>query len=431
MAIHFFCSSVGPFPAFADQAAIENAELKKEIALLKERLNALEEKVKLSETKTENIERKVSAPGTGMQEAVTSFAKEIEVHGFVDTSYIFNTNTPVAPNSRTNNLRVFDTEANGFMLNMAQINFEKPVSMESPVGFRVDLDYGRDARLIHSNGLGNTGDEFDLQQAYAQFCVPFTLPLMERLTFKVGKFATLHGAEVIESVNNWSFSRSYLFGYAIPFTHTGVRAYYKPFENVPVETYIGIVNGWDQVVDLNKAKTVEAQIYITPIEPLSLGVGGMFGAERADSDKDLRNLIDLVATYKVTDKLTLKANYDYGWEKNGASAFAGYTDGKDATWDGIAGYVKYDLFDWWSIAGRGEFFHDRDGVRTGVLTSTTMPVSDLELWEFTLTNEFRLFKNLITRFEYRYDKASGQVFTSDKTTSNYQNTLSAEVIARF
>lgn len=410
-------------------------DMKAEIGELKKRLSELETKLQQSDAKVAKIEK--TSPETGIPTAITSFAKEIEVHGFVDTSYIFNINTPVSPNPRTNNLRVFDTEANGFMLNMAELNFEKPISKESPVGFRVDLDYGQDAKLIHANGLGSPGDEFDLEQAYAQFFVPFTLPFMNALNFKVGKFATLHGAEVIESQDNWNFSRSYLFGFAIPFTHTGIRAYYKPFENLPVDAWIGIVNGWDNVVDNNKAKTVEGQISYTPTDKLSLSVGSMFGPERFNSDKDFRDLVDIVATYKATDKLTLKANYDYGWEKNGAAYLpnsgtgavaTGLTD-TDASWDGIAGYAKYEILKWWSIAGRCEYFRDRDGVRTGVLVNNNIP--DLTLWEVTLTNEFKIFDNLIARFEYRYDKASGQVFTQDKVSANNQSTLAAEMIYKF
>ena len=317
------------------------------------------------------------------------------------------------------------------MLNLAELNFEKPISQESPVGFRVDLAFGEDAEVFGAAGLGTTDDEFDLQQAYAQFYVPFSLPFMHALNFKIGKFVTLHGAEVIESVDNWNYSRSLLFGYAIPFTHTGIRAYYKPFEDWPIDSYIGIVNGWDNARDNNRAKTIEAMLGFTPFENLSFTIAGMFGPERAGSNEDFRNLIDIVVTFKPFDKLTLKANYDFGWEDNGASATAGSAFEKDAAWDGIAGYAKYDIFDWWSIAGRGEYFHDRDGVRTGQLTSATMPMTDVEIAEFTLTNEFKLYNNLITRLEYRYDKASGQVYTKDKVTANHQSTIAAEVIYKF
>lgn len=433
IAIVALCVTAMPYSVSAD-AGDDTAALKKEMAILKERLSALETRLQQSEVKVAKVEKEKAMPMSeaGIPAAITSFAKEIDVHGSVDTGYIFNTNTPVSPNARTNNLRVFDTEANGFMLNLAELNFEKPISQESPVGFRVDLTYGKDAELFDAAGLGSGTDEFDLQQAYAQFYVPFSLPFMHALNFRIGKYVTLHGAEVIESVDNWNYSRSLLFGYAIPFTHTGIRAYYKPVETWPVEAYIGIVNGWDNVNDNNRAKSLEAMFCYTPFDNLSLTVAGMFGPERAGSNEDFRNLIDTVITFKPFDKLTLKANYDYGWEKNGASATAGLSgDGKDASWDGIAGYAKYDILDWWSIAGRGEFFHDRNGVRTGQLTSATMPMTDVEIWEFTLTNEFKLYNNLITRLEYRYDKANGQVYTKDKITANYQGTVAAEVIYKF
>ncbi|MFA6321096.1 MAG: outer membrane beta-barrel protein, partial [Candidatus Omnitrophota bacterium] len=226
--------------AFADDGVGDTKALKEEISLLKERINSLERRLQTTETKVAAAPAVSVATGTsaspenGLSSMVTSFAKEIQVHGFVDSSYVFNTNTPVSPNSRTNTLRVFDNDANGFMLNMFQLNLEKLISKESPVGFRVDLDFGEDSQQIHSLGLyGNTNDVFDLQQAYAQIMFPFLLPYMDTLSFKVGKFATLAGAEVIESINNWNFSRSFLFGYAIPFTHTGVRAYYKPSANIP------------------------------------------------------------------------------------------------------------------------------------------------------------------------------------------------------
>jgi hypothetical protein len=47
-----------------------------------------------------------------------------------------------------------------------------------------------------------------------------------RLTLKAGKFVTCSGYEVIESPNNLNFSRGYLFGLAIPLTHTGGFASY-------------------------------------------------------------------------------------------------------------------------------------------------------------------------------------------------------------
>ena len=54
-----------------------------------------------------------------------------------------------------------------------------------------------------------------------------------------------------------NYSRSILFGYAIPFTHTGVRATYKVNDML---TVLGGVNqGWDAFEDPNHDKTLELE----------------------------------------------------------------------------------------------------------------------------------------------------------------------------
>ena len=61
-----------------------------------------------------------------------------------------------------------------------------------------------------------------LKEAY----VSYLAPVGKGLQVDFGKFVTPMGAEVIESKDNWNYSRSILFGYAIPFYHFGVRAKY-------------------------------------------------------------------------------------------------------------------------------------------------------------------------------------------------------------
>ncbi|MCM8776529.1 MAG: porin, partial [Candidatus Omnitrophica bacterium] len=213
--------------------------------------------------------------------------------------------------------------------------------------------------------------------------------------------------------------------------HTGIRSYVKPVAEWPLEGYIGFMNGWDVARDNNRAKTMESQIVILPFDNLSLAAGSLIGAERTDTNKNLRSLIDFVFTYQPIEKLTLKANYNYGWEENAASALTGYAEGKDAAWDGIAVYGRYQLRDWWALACRGEYFHDRNGIRTGYVMGLTPYLPDVDLWEFTFTSEFNIWKDFITRLEYRYDQSNGDVFLEDKIMTDHQSTVSLEVIYRF
>src|SRR5436309_1397363 len=64
---------------------------------------------------------------------------------------------------------------------------------------------------------GDNGD-VEVQEVYALYAPDWA----GGWQVKAGKFVTLLGSEVIEAPSNFNYSRSFLFGFAIPFTHTGV-----------------------------------------------------------------------------------------------------------------------------------------------------------------------------------------------------------------
>ena len=407
---------MGPsvIPAYSDEVS----ELRDEISQLRQRLNQMEERLAQQEQKP--AASGVLPPTSGEYGGgeIPSWVRAVRLSGFVDASYVYNTQNP---ESRANSLRVFDTEANGFQPNAFGLTVEKPVSAESRVGFRSDLIVGEDAEVLGAvtTGLGSQTDELDLLQAYAEAL----LPVGNGLDVKMGKFTTLHGAEVVASKDNWNFSRSFLFGYAEPVSHTGVRLAY-PFASW-FTALVGVNQGWDVVDDNNVAKTIEWQGTFTPTSKTSFSMTGMHGAEQAGDNRDQRHMIGLVAGYNPTDKLGLKLAYDYGHEQDAVSE----GPDEDASWQGVAGYARYQFTDWYALALRSEYFDDSDGVRTGVRGG--LGVGSVDLWEITLTNEFKVYKDLITRLEYRHDHASDAVFSAGSSTDNTQDTLSAEVIYPF
>src|SRR3989338_8739401 len=304
---------------WADESA--TAGLKADIEVLKERLAKLE---------TQLGEGAIVPPTSGEGPAVVTLPsglQGVQMSGFVDTTYTYSFNEP---ETNTNTLRVFDTRSNGFLINNAQLTLDKSVSSESPVGFKTVLMFGTDAEVVGNvtTGLGtnvSTGsDEVEVQQGFVEYLAP----LGNGLDLKAGKFATLHGAEVIEAKDNWNISRSLLFGFAIPFTHTGLRPTYPWTEWML--TCLGINNGWDLVEDTNKAKTVELSATVTPMDGVSLTSTYMVGAEQAGDNTNQRHLLDLVASWQPTEALQLKLNYDYGNEDDAAGA------DDNAVWQGLS-----------------------------------------------------------------------------------------------
>lgn len=355
----------------------------------------------------------LSAAGAYAEETSGSvpFWEKTKVTGNFATSFNFNFNNP--PLGIGNTLRVFDFRHDNFDFNLAEIAIENsPVEWAK---FRLDLNYGEDVAAVDALKGGVIGvDEFGVQQAYAEL----TAPVGNGLTFKVGHFVTPIGYEVIESAYNLNTSRSLLFGFAIPFTHTGVTMTY-PFSD-KFSAMLGVVNGWDLIGDNNKGKTILGQLVYKPIDTLTLSLQGTFGPEQAASDGNLRGLVDFVGTWTPNDKWIVGLNYDLGKEEGvGGSGFA--------NWQGGALYVHYKPVEWYGATLRGEFFQD-DGSRLGLGANTTYA-------EGTLTNHFYLGDGWETRVEFRHDQldhARAAAFTrSNGLTRKFQDTVAAEVVYSF
>jgi len=325
---------------------------------------------------------------------------------YLQGGYTYNGNASAATTgSGVNDLRVFDKTANSFMLDLAQIVFVKDPTAGT-AGYKLKLSAGETAKYIHSAGMvSSAGDDtFDVTEGY----VSYSAAVGKGIRFDFGKMVTFFGAEVIEAKDNPNYSRSFLFNYAIPFTHTGVKASYA-FSDA-VNASLHIVNGWDNSTDNNKGKCLGLSIGLTPSEIVSGYINVMSGPEQVDNNRDNRTLVDLVATIKPIKPLSIILNYDDAKEEMGAGA-------SDVKWSGFAGIVKYDISDTYSIAVRGESFDDKDGVRTGTAQKLT---------EGTLTFEARLANGLIVRPEYRHDSSNKESF--DNGTKKKQDTIALGVM---
>jgi len=336
----------------------------------------------------------------------------INVSGFVDTAISHNFENP---GDNANGGRIFDTNDDALTLHQAQILIEREAvagkNLVDRTGFALRLGYGEDARVF---APGDTaGDEFDMQEAYVTFAFTDTLQA------KMGKYVTLLGAEFIDSKDNLNFSRSYLFGFAIPFTHTGVRFTHTPTDWL--ELNVGLVNGWDTLGnDDNGTPSLEANAVLS-LDRVTWAHAMIYGDEPTNSSvtgvsQTERFVYDTVLSIAATEQLSFMANFDIGKEHGTSLANLG----EDALWYGAAGYVHYDATDRLGFTVRSEGFRDRDGVRTGMRQT---------LYETTVTTAYKVTPALETRLEYRHDESSERGFFANG--KDFQNTLAAEVIFSF
>lgn len=363
----------------------------------------------------------------------------LSLYGYVDLSYVQNFNNPA---SQVNALRIFDKDANSFDVRMAQIVLERQGqyegSPEDRAGFRIKLNFGEDSQFT---GGTDFGDEVDFQEVYAQYIAPFG----NGVDLRIGRQNTLIGYEVIESPLNPNFSRSWLFGIGEPFTTTGVRMHYHV--NDYLAFAIGGISSFTQAQgDANRGKSLESAVYLTPSERVGLTGFLFWGPEGTTVGGAAGNIIQGggILSLAATDQTSFVLEGYYA-NQEGANAVI---TGKNARWNGVAGYLIHDFTDRWGVRVRGEIFEDAGGSRsclgTGAASATTSGKTntcfsgttavagiDQTLWETTYTLQYKPVPSLITRLEFRYDKSNKNTFQFGTRSANHQETLSGEVIFLF
>ena len=425
---------------------------------LMDRVNALESKNAELERRANATQSTNQAVDEAIRKAedtqaalnVTS-SRAITIGGYFDTSFQYNFNQP---KNQNNNLRGFDTDSNGFNVHLAELTFDSLPKKPGEAGFRMDIAYGTDVRYIAALdritlAAERTNDfiSTDLKQAYIEYIIPVggcgSCGTGKGIKLDMGKFVTWAGYETIEAADNINSSRSFLFTYAIPLTHTGMRATYDVFTNCNKWTVgAGVSNGWDNIQDQNRGKTlalfsdwtptkwfqmvntgmagVEENVdnriaFLTnvaggadPTDPTTPGfqqlhkgdtfLGGLDGNRTSQfytsKDKRTRFLLDTSLIFKpfCDDSLTLVLNGDIASE-----------GGKK--WYGAAGYAKYQFAKKWYAALRAEYFNDVDGARTGIRQA---------LAEATITLNYNFTDALQSRLEVRHDKSNKGVFDNGK-----------------
>ena len=323
--------------------------------------------------------------------------------GYVDTSAQWNigtgnVNTPQYAFGGS-------SKADGFNLNVVKLSLEKPVDAADAwgAGYKVDLLAGPDAnsfasQSFYGNGSKASPGDFAVKQAY----VALHAPVGNGLDFKIGVWDTIIGYEVFESINDPNVTRSY--GYSIePTTHTGLQASYQFCEYFSAT--VGVADTFGPAIN-ERANPPKAESYkaymgsMTFTAPTNWGaisgstltgcvINGYNSALGADETSWY-----VGATFNTgVTGLKVGASYDYLGVSEQPLSGAEYANA-------VAVYASYQLTEKLGIYGRGEYGSTDI---PGVYTTTSDGARDV--WSATATAQYDLWKNVLSRLEFRWDYA--------------------------
>jgi len=398
---------------------------------------------------------------------VETAQKGIKLSGYVDAGYSYNFTGAANGTSDVTGRFGSDTAAKGdFNLYAVKIALEKALTSENKAqaGFRTDVMIGEDANyLINRNtdyNLSNNQQDSNslfLEQAY----VSIRAPVGNGWDFKVGKFVSILGYEVIERPANMNTTYGLLWQ-QMPLYYTGVLSSYK-FDDY-LDAKLGVVNGsqtdnntttsgggdgcavlaalnvtapggnanWSNNFqyssnnDNNTWQGSEQSSTSSWTESYSSGSGNVF----------IYNTWGNWAPKFANDKLLFAFNALIG---NANAPYRGSTF--STTWYGAGAYAKYKFNDWFSLASRGEYLGGQNPGKVGFDSSDPLPNNQgqgLSLWEYTITAGFNVIDNLLIRTEYRLDWGSNSVNNFNTGESGTVSTCSgpahyagAEVVYSF
>lgn len=385
------------------------ADLEKQLEAIRAEIDTLKAKPAATAAETTPAPAPSTAPATPAAApapnplaGISSVLGGVNLTGLADVYYGYNANHPAAGTVT----EPFQSTDNQFSLNLIELQLDKPVDKDTPLGFRVAVGFGQAMTAVNGTDA-NTAAQY-LKEGYLSYLAP----VGKGLQIDAGKFVTPAGAEVIETNQNWNYSRSLLFYYAIPYYHFGVRAKYT-FNDKWSLTALA-ADGNNNLVDVNSGKTGGLSLAWNATKKLSITQTYLGGPQQAGDASAWTHISDTVVAYTVNPKLSLQANADYGREEKWTAT------GLPADYAGIAAYARYAFTPKSAFAGRYEFFNDHDGFATG---------KGQHLNEFTGTLERRIAGHLLSRLEYRHDGSDENFF--QRGTASYvkgQTTVDAGLV---
>ena len=363
---------------------------------------------------------------------VETAQKGVKLSGYVDAGYSYN--FVGAQNSTVNSRFGSDSaQAGDFNLYAVKLALEKALTSENKAqaGFRADVMIGEDANYLANRDFGGGGvnnadqdsNALFLEQAY----VSIRAPVGNGWDFKVGKFVSILGYEVIERPANMNITYGLLWQ-QFPLWYTGVLSSYK-FDDY-LDGKLGVVNGSNSDNNTTTDGNGDGVALLAALNVTAPGGNANWSnnfqySTNSENNSDISN--ENSTAVPVANNSTGTGHmFIYNSWGNWAPKFADdkllfafdsvlgtYSSAAAATtWYGAGAYAKYQFNDWFYLASRGEFIGSNNAGKFGVQGSQNSNTGNSHntgnnFWEYTITAGFNVIDNLLIRAEYRLDWGAG------------------------
>lgn len=242
----------------------------------------------------------------------------------------------------------------------------------------------------------------------------------ENLWIDAGIFSSHIGFESAVSKDCWVLTRN-ISSENTPYYESGTKITYATQDGKLTATLL-YLNGWQRITRQNGNDKPAGGVQLTwrPTSKITVNYSNYLGTEGADSVRVNRFYHNIYGIFQVTDKFGLTLGIDYGTQQK----LKGSSD-KNEIISPVA-IAQYKFVEKWAIAGRFEYYTDKNGI----FISTGTP-NGFRIKGYSLNLDYSPIPNAVIRLEGKTYDSKDKIFTRANNSVNANTTLTASIAVAF
>ncbi|HRI00363.1 MAG TPA: outer membrane beta-barrel protein [Saprospiraceae bacterium] len=260
----------------------------------------------------------------------------------------------------------------------------------------------------------NLASEADWAKFIYEANVGIKLSKKSNLWLDVGVMPSHIGFESAIGADCWTLTRSIMADNS-PYYETGLKLGYINRNEKWMLSFL-LLNGWQQIskMDASQYPSTGIQINYKPTSKLLLNYSNFLGSVQPDEFNSLRTYHNVYIQYDPFSKLGFLAGFDIGQDLTKAGTYS--------NWTTALIIVKYSFSNQWRIAGRAEYYLDKDKLNTAY-----NPGKGVYLRSQSVNLDYQISGKLLCRFEAKANTSSLDKLTNHITKAMITAGLSLKI----
>lgn len=332
----------------------------------------------------------------------------LKISGYVETYYTYDFNTP---ENNTRPAFVYShNRHNEVALNLGFIK----------ANYDNNIVRGNLALMTGTYGNANLSAEEGILKNIYEANAGVKISKDKNLWIDAGIFPSHIGFESAISKDCWTLTRSILADNS-PYYESGAKLSYTTDSGKWFMSAL-ILNGWQRIqrVEGNKTLAFGHQLTYKPSDKIVLNSSSFIGNDKPDIDKRMRYFHNLYGQFQVTKNFGLIAGFDIGAEQKAKNSKS-YN-----CWYAPVIIAKYAFSEKFSIAARGEYYADENGV----IIATETP-DGFKTFGYSLNLDYSIHDNVLWRIEGRSLNSKDDIFTREGASTKNNTFITTSLAISF